>query len=126
MAKITRMSESESVIMNIVWEQRAPMSPGEVLKNLSPEFNWKYKTVATFLTRLTAKGILDCKKQGNINTYTPKLSRQEYIEFETKQFLAQYHNGSVSNMIAALYKDDINKEKLDELFALIDKQDKGD
>lgn len=119
---MTHMSESENIIMEVIWQIKCPMSPGNVMDNLPPECEWKYKTVATFLTRLTEKGILVCEKQGNLNMYTPKVTKQEYIEYETRRFLEQYHNGSVNNMIAALYKDDIDKDKLNELFALIDRE----
>jgi predicted transcriptional regulator len=119
---MAQISKSENVIMDIIWQNNDSMSPNEVIKKLPQEYSWKYKTVATFLTRLTEKGILICEKQSNFNVYTPKISKQEYIETETRLFLEQYHNGSVSNMIAALYKNDIDKEKLNDLFALIERE----
>lgn len=118
---IPHMSDSESLVMDIVWKSQVPVSPGLVMDNLE-SCRWKYKTVATFLTRLTDKGLLECKKQGKQNLYTPKYSKQEYIALETRRFLEQYHQGSVRHLVAALYESDVDQQKLSELLDLIDRE----
>ncbi len=120
---MVRISEAESVIMEVVWELPQPVSPNDVLENLPDSKNWHYKTVATFLLRLKEKGILDCQKKGKFNLYTARLDKKEYAAFEIKEMVSRYREqGAARHLISALFDDGISADKLDELIALVERE----
>ena len=48
-----------------------------------------YRTILTFMTRMTKKGWLEVKKEGNTNYYTPLIAQRPALEEEIYQFLDQ-------------------------------------
>ena len=87
---MTRMSDAESVIMDVVWNAPPPVTPNDVMEKLPEGRKWQYKTVATFLLRLSEKGLLSCQKRGKFNEYTPKITKEEYIKYEMKTVLDRW------------------------------------
>jgi predicted transcriptional regulator len=118
------MSEAESVIMDVVWELTPPVSPNDVMEHLPGNKSWHYKTVATFLQRLMEKGILECQKKGKFNLYAPRVTKQEYAAFEIKTVMSRYQGKNTARyLISALFNDKISETKLDELSALLEKEE---
>ena len=54
------------------------------------------------LTRLIGKGILKATIISKANYYEPCISEQEYLNFETKQFIETVHKGSMFGFINGL------------------------
>lgn len=102
MNKIQRMSDAEEQIMEFIWAAGRPITTREIIANLPEDNNWKQSTVITFLARLMEKGILKATRISKANYYEPCLTKQEYRNFETKQFIADVHKGSVLGFINAL------------------------
>ncbi|MBE5962748.1 MAG: BlaI/MecI/CopY family transcriptional regulator [Lachnospiraceae bacterium] len=109
-----KISDAEFEVMQVIWKEGRPMTPGEVMEHVSKEKEWKYSTLKTFLARLVQKGLLACES-GRVNTYRALVSQKEYKRSETKKFLNSIHKGSLRSMLASLCKDDISEQKLDEL-----------
>jgi predicted transcriptional regulator len=110
------MSEAEKEIMDIIWASGGPVTSSQVLDRLPAERDLKPTTVLTFLTRLTEKGLLSTTKRGKKNLYTPLVTRDEYKRFESRDFLANMHGGSIKSFVAALVEgEDISEEELDDL-----------
>jgi BlaI family penicillinase repressor len=115
MNKLQRMSDSEKQIMEFIWAAGHPVTTREIIANLPEDNNWKQSTVITFLARLMEKGILKATRISKANYYEPCITEQEYRNFETKQFIADVHKGSVLGFISALCdngeltKEDIKK-----------------
>ena len=97
-----KMSEAEAEIMQLVWSQSAPVTSAWVISQLSEKKEWKPSTIWTFLGRLTEKGLLQAKKVGKTNYYTPAITEEEYRRKETQEFLKLVHGGSVKSFFAAL------------------------
>ncbi len=95
------ITESELEIMKVLWESDQPLPVGEVRKRLSND--WKNTTVATLLTRLVEKGAVCFEATGKIHRYYAVLGREEYGLGATKSLLSKIYNGSVRNLVAALY-----------------------
>lgn len=105
-------------VMQIIWESGQPITSGELLdifaRNKGKE--WKGQTIATFLARLVEKGVLHSTKQGRANTYTPRISPEEYRSREAKSVLDTLYEGSVKNFLTALYDGKkLTKDELAEL-----------
>lgn len=114
--KNLKISESEMEIMKIIWASTEAVTTNDILNSLPKDNSWKLTTVLTFASRLVKKGILNIKKVGKTNYYTPAMSEQEYKEVQSRSFLEEMHSGSIKNFIATLYNGkSVNKEELKEL-----------
>ncbi|MEP6670227.1 MAG: BlaI/MecI/CopY family transcriptional regulator [Chthoniobacter sp.] len=93
-----KISPAEWEVLNVVWE-RAPVTAPEVFQALTGDQDWHSKTVNTFLTRLVEKGILDARRDGKVNVYTPLLSREECVREESATFLQRVFRGALAPMM---------------------------
>lgn len=116
MNKMQRMSDSEKQIMEFIWAAGHPVTTREIIANLPEDNNWKQSTVITFLARLMKKGLLKATRISKANYYEPCLTEREYRNFETKQFIADVHKGSVLEFISSLCDNgDLTKEDIEKL-----------
>ena len=114
------ITDAEYQIMKILWQKGEPMAVSEVMAELSGN-DWTPSTVSTFLQRLLKKGVLSCQKKGKTNLYYPVLCENEYELSETESFLSKLYQGSVKNMVAALYENKkLSKEDLSDLKKMFD------
>lgn len=122
MNKMQRMSDSEEQIMEFIWAAGHPVTTREIIANLPEGNDWKQSTVITFLARLMGKGILKATRISKANYYEPCITEQEYRNFETKQFIADVHKGSVLGFIGSLCDNgDLTKEDIEKLMKRLKK-----
>ncbi len=93
-----KISPAEWEVLTVVWD-RAPVTAPEVFQALVGDQDWHSKTVNTFLTRLVEKGILDARREGKVNVYTPLLSREECVREESATFLQRVFRGALAPMM---------------------------
>ena len=125
--ELVHLPNSELEIMMAIWEAKKPVSRLEIDEKLS-EKNWQAPTVLKFLSRLTEKGFLKCEKPagGKTNLYTPLVSEEEYLEFESNSVLGKFCGRSVKSLVANLNENNtINDSELDELQKFIDEAKKN-
>ena len=96
-----RISDSEMEIMNVIWSADSELCCADITDRLNT--SWKQTTIQTFLKRLCDKGILNVRKEGKTNFYTPKISEEEYKREQTEEFLNETHKGSVKSLLTALF-----------------------
>ncbi len=116
MKKNQRISNSEMKIMEYIWKTGRPVTTAEIMQNLPEGIEWSVKTVLTFLARLIEKDVLKATRVGRAYHYETCISKQEYLNFETKQFINDVHKGSVFGFISALCDNgDLTKEDIEAL-----------
>ena len=115
-----KISAAEREIMNIIWESKKALCVNDIFDILA-EKDWKYTTVATFLTRLCQKEILTCEKKGKQNYYAAAISLEQYLKEQTEEFVNDLYGGNSADFIAALAKDKISKNDYDELMSILKK-----
>ncbi|SRR6266536_6480112 len=76
MARLS-MGELEAQVLDVLWEQDEPMTPGEVHGVLSRRRKLAYTTVMTILVRLWQKGVVDREPAGRAFAYEPVETREE-------------------------------------------------
>lgn len=123
MKGLKKLADSEKEIMNVIWKSKMPLCVNDVFYYLENS-DWKYTTVATFLSRLEKKGFLKCEKEGNQNFYKPNLTREEYLSLQTDEFINDMYGGVTSNFIAGLCKNRISEQDYNELMEILKKYDK--
>ncbi len=109
---MTQISESELILMKIIWKNGGTALFSHIMQELEQEHNeWKNNTVLTLLSRLSAKNYLKTKKIGRRNEYIAVISEQEYHAVQTHQFLDKVYEGNVKNLVATLLRQDILTEQ---------------
>ena len=105
---LQQISESELVLMKIIWKNGGTALYSFVMDELEKEKNeWKKNTVLTLLSRLIEKKYLKTKKIGRRNEYVALVTEQEYQTMQTHSFLDKIYEGNVKNLVATLLQQDI-------------------
>jgi len=114
---VQKISETELELMEVIWECNLPITSNELLSSFNDKGKeWKPQTISTFLSRLVEKNFLVASKNGRSNIYTPRISKEDYKLSETQNVLNNIHQGSVKNMLSALYDGDkLSDDDIDEL-----------
>lgn len=106
----------ESRFADIVW-QRAPLSSGELVKICEAELNWKKSTTYTVLKKLCEKKLF----QNTNGTVSALISRQEFYEIQSEQFVEETFQGSLPAFIAAFTnRKALSQEEIAEIRKMID------
>lgn len=103
MNSIRRLPDAEFEIMRIVWKNEPPMSTNQIISDLDPAKTWKPQTVLTLLVRLIEKGFLESERAGRERTYSPVISREEYMRAETGNLFDRLHGNSICSLVSTLY-----------------------
>ncbi|SDF68483.1 Predicted transcriptional regulator [Fontibacillus panacisegetis] len=105
MSHLLKFSDTELELMETIWECQHPVTSSELLRIFGERGkHWKSQTISTFLSRLVEKGALRItNRQGRTNSYTPCISQKDYRLQETQTIINGLYEGSVKNMISALY-----------------------
>ncbi len=112
-----QISESELVLMKIIWKNGGTALYSYVMEELEKDSNeWKKNTVLTLLSRLIEKKFLKTKKIGRRNEYVAVVTQQEYQTMQTHSFLDKVYGGDVKNLVSALVRQEmLSTEDLKEI-----------
>lgn len=103
-----QISESELVLMKIIWKNGGAALYALIMEELAKEKNeWKNNTVLTLLSRLVEKKFLKIKKIGRRNEYVAVVTEAQYQTMQTHSFLDRVYEGNVKNLVSTLLRQDI-------------------
>lgn len=106
--------------MDVVWSRRlTSFAVSDVLAVLEKERDIAYTTVMTTVTRLHDKGLLERARDGKRYLYSPKLTREEFLEATAREVLDGAVGGHQAMAMLAEKVSDASAGELDELEALI-------
>ena len=115
-----RLPDAELEVMKVLWELGPDTSRSEVEGGLAA-FGWAANTVNTYLSRLADKGFVSVRREGKTNLYTPLVSREDYLSFDSRAVLGRLYGGSPAAFVAALARQGLSREELDRLRGLLDR-----
>jgi BlaI family penicillinase repressor len=123
MNNLERMGNAEAEIMKILWERKGkPATSPEIRKALKDKVEWARSTILTLLRRLVEKGFVACEK-GDVFSYTPLVSEEEYIRYQTHNFIDRIYDGSVKNLLSALCRaNSLSKKDIEELQLYLERE----
>jgi len=122
MENMKKLPDAEFEIMQVVWANNPPITTSEIMKQLGHKKEWKIQSVVSFMQRLTERGFLRSEKNGKERAYFPIVNQEDYLKFETGNFLKQFHNNSFLNLVTAMYDDEVlTDEDIDGLMELLKK-----
>lgn len=115
-----RLPDAELAVMQAIWSRGGEVSRSDIEGALAPH-GWSANTVNTYLTRLCDKGFLTSRREGRNNLYTPLVSKDEYLEFESRSVLKRLYGGSLGSFMAALNAEKpLEQREIDELRQFLD------
>lgn len=103
MNKLKKLPDTEFEIMKVVWANEPPITTSTIMEQLGGERGWKAPTVISLMLRLVEKGFLRTEKNGKERTYFPLVGKEDYLEFETGNFMKLYHENSFLSLVNTLY-----------------------
>lgn len=125
MNEIKKLPDAEFEIMKVVWSNEPPITSSIIMEQLGKEKEWKAQTILTLMVRLVERGFLRTEKNGKERTYFPLISKENYLKFETGDFMERFHGNSFASLITTLYEGKkIKDSDLDELTKWL--RNKGD
>lgn len=118
------ISEAESRVMNLLWEQ-SPQTSEEIVATLAEPTGWHEKTIRTLLNRLLGKGAISAAKDGRRYLYSPLLRREDWQQQESRSLLDRVFGGKVAPLLAHFSQhENLTARDLAELRKLINSIDK--
>ena len=119
-----RLPDTELEVIKALWDC-GPNTPRTVLEERLSEHHWAVNTINTYLTRLVDKKFISVERSRSGNLYSALVSREEYLEFDSRTTLSQLY-GSPRNFIAALARKGLKQEELNDLRLLLNElEEKG-
>lgn len=118
-----RLHDLEATIMDVVWGKGlSSFAVGDVLAILEKQRDIAYTTVMTTVTRLYEKGILERERDGKRYLYSPKLTREEFLQSTAREVLDEAVGGHQAMAMLAEKVSEASSGELDDLEALIQKR----
>ena len=118
-----RLPDTELEVMKALWAT-GPDTPRALLEERLSPFGWAANTINTYLSRLADKGFVAVRREGKSNLYTPLVGQEEYQAFDSRAVLERLY-GSPRDFVAALARDGMGRDELEELRALLDQLNGG-
>jgi len=124
MKKLPRISESEWLVMRVLWSNGA-LTANEVVKELTGQTKWKPKTIKTLITRLMKKEAIEFKKEGRKYRYYAAVSEAKCVGAQRRSFVERVYGGTMKPMLAAFLEDaDLSAEDISELKRILEQKEK--
>lgn len=112
-----QLTKAEEQIMQILWD----LDEG-VVKDVVDEFEEPrpaYTTVATVLKVLEKKDFVKSRKVGNVNVFSPLVTKKEYTGFQFTSLLKNYFNGSFPKMATFFARENnLSVEELEQILKI--------
>lgn len=117
------ISEAEATVMDVLWRE-APRTAEDILAEVGPIQNWQEGTVKSLLNRLLRKQAVHAERDGRRYIYTPLLTRQQYVQQESKGLLDRLFGGRVAPLVAHFSEQrKLSKKDIAELRKLLQELD---
>ena len=122
MPEFRKLPDAEFEIMKAVWKcQTASVGSAAIMRGLTNGKKWKAQTVLTLLSRLVDRGFLSTDKIGKERIYSPLVNEEDYISFETGNFINRFHNNSFASLLNTFYGGKkLESKDIEELRAFVD------
>ena len=124
MGNVSKISDSEWSIMEIIWEN-PNCTAMFIIKKLENSTEWKPKTIKTLIRRLVDKGIVGYEQDGREYKYYSLVNESECRRSEGISFLKRVYGGSLkAMMLNFMESDDISAKDIDELRKFLNEEEK--
>lgn len=95
------LTELQLAILHVLWE-RGEATSREVREALMPSRSLALTTVATLLSRLEKKGVLDHRRQGRAHVFRPTVTQSEVRRTMVRELAENLFGGKPSQLVSHL------------------------
>lgn len=96
-----KISQSEMKIMRLIWNSTEPLTAAQLMEQL-PRKAGNPPPCSPSFPVWRKKALLPSSKRRRQNTYSARVTEQQYKTMETRAFLEQIHGGSTASLLSAL------------------------
>ncbi|EDM26174.1 penicillinase repressor [Lentisphaera araneosa HTCC2155] len=119
------ISNSETVVMQVIWSSNCELSSKEIVLLLSDKVDWSPKTIRTLLGRLVKKDFLGVVKKASSYSYFAKVSEDEFLADLSHGILDKFFGGALKPMLVHFADSKrISKTEADLLRKILDEDDR--
>jgi predicted transcriptional regulator len=119
-----RISEAESVVMDVLWRAPAPLGADDIVAAVAAGQDWQEATVKTLLNRLLKKKAITATRDGRRYLYRALTRRGDYVHAESTSLLDRLFGGRVAPLVAHFSeRHKLSKKDIAELRKLIEELD---
>ena len=112
----TKLGTVEGRFADLIWAN-APTTTAELVALANAGLDWKRTTTYTVLKRLCDRGLFDLTD----GTVTAKISRAEFYEMQSREYVESAFDGSLPAFVAAFSRSrKLRPEEVEALQKLID------
>ncbi len=120
---LRKIPDSELEIMQIIWDNPAPVSRQTIENALKKQHKIALTTLLTLLTRLSEKGYVLIERKGRESgVYYPLVSKRDYLASQSKRFLELLCDGSLADYAGAICDSGLTINQIEELRYMLDRQ----
>jgi len=110
--------------MEAIWQLGEAPSVRDVLGHAFPKGEKAYTTVQTIMNTLEKKGVLERKKIGLVNFYSPTRSREQMVRFEMSALVSRIFDGSIPALANYLINSgNLSLEEIETIKSLLKKKE---
>lgn len=114
------LSDLQIALLRVLW-QRGQATPAEVTEALAPSHGLAHTTVATLLTRLEKRGLLQCDRSGRQLCYQALVSEPQVRRSMVSRLLGSLFGGDPRALLSHLVHDsEIHGDDLEAARRLLD------
>lgn len=118
-------SESEWMVMEILWASESSMTSKEVIHELRKQNSMTPKMVRVLINRLCEKGLLSYTVDPDdkrVYHYSVMKSKEDCLKEKSKKFVDSYFKGNQTSAVAALIQSvSLTEEQIRELEEILEK-----
>lgn len=116
LSSFKKLPDAEFEVMKTIWANEPPVTTNMLMDQLGNQKEWKLQTLIALLLRLVDRGFLRSEKNSKERTYYPLVDKEQYLKFETSNFIERFHNSSIVSLVDTLYDGkELKSSDLDEL-----------
>lgn len=123
--KETTPSETEWLVMKVIWNAEGDIIASEIIQNLKGTLDVTARTIRVLINRLLSKGVIGYKvdeKDSRVYHYYALKTKEECLSEKQNRFVRNYFGGNSTLAVASfIEKSRLSREQLSELEQLVEK-----
>jgi BlaI family penicillinase repressor len=99
------LTKAEWGVMNALWKKH-PQPMSGVIATMGNEFNWKYNTYSTYISKLCQKGFIGFEIIGRDKFYYPLVDKDKCILAESRDIFSKLDERSKKQLVGCMLQSD--------------------
>lgn len=125
MGKETTPSETEWLVMEVIWNSGGDITASEIIRTLKDSLNVSARTIRVLINRLLAKEVIRYEvdhKDSRVYHYYVVKSKEECLAEKQERFVRNYFGGNSTLAVASfIERANLSDEQFRELEQLVEK-----